>query len=421
MTIFIDPLVYFFTAILLYYSFLFILSKKDPRHRVTNSTEWGYVIFIPVHNEEKVIHATLQNALRLSVNAHIIVINDGSTDATGKILQTLRDDKLHIVTRTYPNAKQGKGEALNSAYAFFHAHHKAWFPKTTPEMIIITVLDADSYLDSTQFEYIAGMLETHGELGGIQIPVTIEHPDKSMLLRMQDREFVGFSCFVQQARHWFSSLGLGGNGQFIRYSALLQLGSKPWTQALSEDLDIGIRLLLCGIKLGYCNAGFVHQQGLISIKPLLKQRTRWVQGHFQSWRYLPAIWKSKLPVLTKLDLSLYLTLVASVFIVMVNILLNLIVLAGVVNARSAFFEGVSTISPSLSRALIVILTIGPAIFFVATYNKFSRNKVPWTSWPTIIAIFCVYGWIWLYASVAALIRLVRRQNSWVKTERVTFS
>jgi len=420
MIIFIDPFVYFFLAISLYYLFLFILSKKDPGLRATNGKEWEYVIFIPVHNEEKVIGATIRKALDLSVNAQIIVVNDGSADATGKILQNLRDDRLHIITRNYPDAKQGKGEALNSAYAFFHTHQTEWFPKHSPDKIIITVLDADSYLDSAQFEYIAGMLETHKELGGVQIPVTIEHPDKSLLLRMQDLEFVGFSCFVQQARHWFSSLGLGGNGQFIRFSALLQLGSKPWTHALSEDLDIGIRLLLCGIKLGYCNAGFVHQQGLIHIMPLLKQRTRWVQGHYQSWRYLPSIWRSKLPVLTKLDLSLYLTLVASVLIVMVNILLNLTIVAGLVSARSVFFESVTTVSPSLSRALILMLSIGPAIFFVATYNKFSRNKVPWTSWPTIIALFCVYGWIWLYASVAALIRLVRRQNSWVKTERITF-
>src|SRR2546423_871404 len=103
MTIFIDPLVYFFLAISLYYLFLFILSKKDPGLRATNVNEWGYVIFIPVHNEEKVIGATIRKALALSVSPQIIVVNDGSTDATGKILQTIRDTKLHIVTRAYPH------------------------------------------------------------------------------------------------------------------------------------------------------------------------------------------------------------------------------------------------------------------------------------------------------------------------------
>src|SRR5206468_895764 len=99
-------------------------SKKDPRLRVTDVKAWGYVIFIPVHNEEKVIDTTIRRALDLSVNAQIIAVNDGSTDATDRILQTIRDTKLHVLTRTYPNAKQGKGEALNSAFAFFHTHWK---------------------------------------------------------------------------------------------------------------------------------------------------------------------------------------------------------------------------------------------------------------------------------------------------------
>ena len=418
MAVSIDPFVYFFLIIFLYYFFLFVLSKKDPKHVATNLEEWAYVIFIPVHNEEKVIRRTITKALDLSVRAQVIVINDGSTDSTGAILEEFTEERLHVVTRTYPNAKVGKGEALNSAYAFFEANYNAWFPDKSINKIIVTVLDADGYLDDHQFAYIAGMLESRKELGGIQIPVTIQDPDTSMLLRMQDLEFVGFSCFVQQARHWFSSLGLGGNGQFIRFSSLLKLGDKPWTPALSEDLDIGIRLLLIGIRLGYCNIGFVHQQGLTRIGPLLKQRTRWVQGHYQAWKYLPAIWKSKLPTFTKMDLFLYLTLVASVMVVMTNVLLNIVVLAGLVHVSSTFFESVTTFSPLFSRALMVLLTIGPAIFFVATYNKFSEKKIPLTSWPAIIAVFCIYGWIWAYASLAALIRLITKQNSWVKTERL---
>src|SRR5260221_13393723 len=118
MTIFIDPIVYFFIAILIYYFFLFILSHKDPRHRVKNDSNWGFVIFIPVHNEEKVIDSTIKKALDLSIKAQIIVVDDGSTDSTSRILDNYREDRLHVVTRTYPNAKQGKGEALNSAYNY---------------------------------------------------------------------------------------------------------------------------------------------------------------------------------------------------------------------------------------------------------------------------------------------------------------
>jgi len=68
--------------------------------------------------------------------------------------------------------------------------------------------------------------------------------------------------------------------------------------------------------------------------------------------------------------------------------------------------------------LLILFSIGSAVFFATTYNKFSKNKIPWTSWPTMIVLFCMYGWIWFYSTVAALTRMVKGQNNWVKTERI---
>jgi len=235
---------------------------------------------------------------------------------------------------------------------------------------------------------------------------------------MQDLEFVGFSCFVQQARHWFSSVGLGGNGQFVRASALEKLGDKPWNDALSEDLDIGLRLLLQGERIGYCNKGFVHQQGLTKLRPLLKQRTRWIQGHYQAWKYIPALWRTRLPLITKLDVTLYLVLVISVMLIVGNMLVSIGVLSGIFVAQSVIMNALVDISPYFGRTMQLIMSIGPALLFAFTYNKYSGSKVPLTSWPSIILVFCFYGWIWIYASFMALARLARKQNNWVKTERI---
>lgn len=414
----VDVIVAFFAAIFVYYIGLFVVSKRDPRHQVTDDHQWGFVILIPAHNEELVIGDTVRRALALKAPIHLVVIDDGSNDATGAIVKQFTDSRVHVLTRTYPNAKQGKGEALNHAYQFALAHYDEWFKELPTSRIVVTVLDADGYLDPQLFDYVAGMLERSPEMGGVQTPVTIQDPERSMWLRLQDLEFVGFSCFVQQARHWFSSIGLGGNGQFVRASALEKLGDRPWRPALSEDLDIGIRLLLGGVKLGYCNMGFVHQQGLTKLKPLLKQRTRWVQGHYQAWKYLPSIWKSTLPLWTKIDLSLYLVLVASVLIIVVNMLLSLVILFGFLTARSDLLNSLFAISPYLGRSVQLLLSVGPALLFAATYNRYSRSRIHLLHWPAVIAIFCIYGWIWIYASIVALIRLARGKNNWVKTERI---
>jgi 1,2-diacylglycerol 3-beta-glucosyltransferase len=417
MVIPVDIIVAFFMATLVYYTVLFFVSKKDPGHRPPSSTRWGFVILIPAHNEERVISETVRRAAALRIPAHIIVINDGSNDATETIAQGFVTNRVHLLNRRYPNAKKGKGEALNHAYSIARSNYTNWFPDLSTDRIIITVLDADGYLDEPLFSYVAGMMEQNAMLGGVQTPVTIQNPERSLWLRMQDLEFVGFSCFVQQARHWLSSIGLGGNGQFIRASEIEKLGDRPWNSALSEDLDIGIRLLLEGEELGYCNMGFVHQQGLTKLRPLLKQRTRWVQGHYQAWKYLPRIWKSNLRLSTKLDLSLYLLLIVSVLIIIGNTLLTGAVLAGSLSTRSVIMNSLFEVSPYFGRIAQIILSLGPALLFAFTYNKYSRSRVPLTSWLAIIVIFCAYGWIWVYASLAAITRIVRRKNNWVKTER----
>ncbi len=45
-----------------------------------------------------------------------------------------------------------------------------------------------------------------------------------MLARMQDMEFVIYTEVFQRGRRHLGSVGLGGNGQFMRLSAMLSLG-----------------------------------------------------------------------------------------------------------------------------------------------------------------------------------------------------
>ena len=201
MTIYVDLFVGFFAAIFLYYCILFLISKRALHHAPPEDKNWGFVMLIPAHNEESVIEATVRRAAKHR-GVHVVVINDGSTDATEDIVTPLTGDYVHILNRRYPEAKKGKGQALNHAYAHIQEYYDTWFPGLPHDRIIITVVDADGYLDPQLFEYVAGMLHREEKMGGIQTPVTIQHPEKSLWLRMQDLEFVGFSCFVQQARHW---------------------------------------------------------------------------------------------------------------------------------------------------------------------------------------------------------------------------
>ena len=66
-----------------------------------------WCIVIPCHNEERAISGVLADAQRLGVQ--VFVVDDGSTDATPKIVV-----RHHDVTLLRHDERRGKGEALRT-------------------------------------------------------------------------------------------------------------------------------------------------------------------------------------------------------------------------------------------------------------------------------------------------------------------
>jgi 1,2-diacylglycerol 3-beta-glucosyltransferase len=418
----VDIIILFFMFLLIYYSILFIISlnnkhsKKNiiPKYLMNN---WGFVVLIPSHNEESVIYETIENAKKLPWNTQIVVIDDGSTDKTNQIARKLISSNVHLLTRTYPNAKLGKGSALNYAYSWVKQQKSKWFRMIPDTNIIITVVDADGELDTNLLQDVATMLDKNKKIGGVQVPVTIKNSTNSIRLLMQDIEFVGFSYFVQKARHIFSSVGLGGNGQFVRVSALISLGDNPWSDALSEDLDLGLRLLCKGHELAYCSTGFVRQQGLKNISSLLKQRTRWIQGHYQSWGHLFNLWKSKQNLSTKLDSSCYLLFVVTVWVVIANMIITILSNIGLINTYSNILSYLHFLSPEISKIVHLLLSFGISILFILSFYKHGETKLKKIQFPGIVLLFYFYSYVWIYASIVALYRTIIGKVDWVKTSR----
>src|SRR6266851_2462890 len=86
----------------------------------------NWLTAIPVYNEERHLEAVLQEVQRYSPN--LLVVNDGSTDGTARILRRhthgrpvvdFGNGKLHVVTHA---ANRGYGAALISAFRFAQSH-----------------------------------------------------------------------------------------------------------------------------------------------------------------------------------------------------------------------------------------------------------------------------------------------------------
>lgn len=270
--------------------------------------EWH--MFVPARDEEAVIGHTLDHLRRNLPTAHVWVVDDASRDATGDILaqRAAADDHIHAVTRRYPNARTGKGDALNSAYAALTAHLPAHVDRRN---VIVGVIDADGLPAANCLEVCAAdHLFGAPDVGAVQICVRMINRDEQQpfpngsrranffgrtLVRMQDLEFRAPISAIQMVRQRTRTVGLGGNGQFARLSALDEVREtegSPWHGSLLEDYELSLHLLTAGHRSEYTMDTLVDQEGLPDLRRLLTQRTRWGQGTMQCGAYLPRIWSS---------------------------------------------------------------------------------------------------------------------------------
>lgn len=417
------------TGIVCYYVILWLFSLR-PRPAVRNASSAGesspvMIVLVPALNEELVLDETLASLSRMTYRGEqrVLVIDDGSTDLTGQIAErwSLADPRIRVTHRVLPEARQGKSEGLNHAYRLLREWLDArdpWLAGAGIGEVIVAIVDADGVLAPGTLDRVAPYFSDPA-CGSVQIGVRIGNARVNLLARMQDIEFVGFTAVVQVARDWLGSSGLGGNGQFTRMSALAGLGAEPWRRgALTEDLDLGLRLVVQGWRTRFCHTAHVVQQGVETWKALSKQRTRWIQGTYQCWRYVPALLRARgAGWMGRFDLVLYLLLCTTVLVVSFMMIVNGLALLGVVDTGLQLPSSATEWAVGLVTQ--VLLAGSLLCIFVGAYQRHSGNPFRWWALPWAAIAFTAYGYIWLLVSMRSLWNLLRGRNAWVKTERVS--
>jgi 1,2-diacylglycerol 3-beta-glucosyltransferase len=371
-----------------------------------------FVFLLPCLNEEKVILNSLQRLLSMPRgNFAVLVIDDDSDDRTVEIVSSVLGEQAWLLQRTAPDARQGKGEALNAAVR--HLTASGLLDGRDPGNVIVVVVDADGRLDPHAVAEVTPYF-ADPMVGAVQIGVRINNRTASRLARMQDMEFVIYTEVFQRGRRHLGSVGLGGNGQFMRLSALRALGPAPWTRSLTEDLDLGIRLLAAGWRNEYCPAVAVHQQGVVQLRRLIRQRSRWFQGHLQAWKLIPSVLRNA-PRRARADLLYHLS---SPAILLIASLLSASFLLAVANDALVALHGRSPFGWWLASTYA--LTFGPALVFSSVYWARERQSgVRLVKVAGFAHLYVCYSLMWYVAGWWAVGRTLRRRTSWTKTERVT--
>jgi len=247
--------------------------KREKTVTLGNTTYQPTVsILIPARNEEKVIERILQRMTELTYpkdKLQIIVIDDASTDNTGKIAEQY--SKTHSYIKVTHRSKKegglGKASALN-----------AGFKQSNNEIIVC--FDADYYPQRDILEKLTKEF-VDPKAGIVQGRITVLNEPQNLVTRLVALERIGGYRIDQQAR---DNLGLitqfGGTVGGVRRSLLECLGG--WDEStLAEDTDLTFRVYLAGYKVRYVNDAECYEEAVESWRAYWKQRYRWARGHMQ--------------------------------------------------------------------------------------------------------------------------------------------
>jgi len=285
-----------FTAIFLLFTLTYVtalvyvaLLERVRSRKEGIAQDHAFSLLVPARNESAVLGFCLERLLALEYpldRFEIVVVDDGSDDDTERIAAEVaasHPGSIRVVRVPPSSAGKGKASALNFGYGFLRRTSSF---RDAPDWII-GVFDADGSPDSDMLRKASFQFRTPS-VGGIQASVRIRNRDVSWLTRMQDIEFAGFARMTQLIRSRITrSASLGGNGQFVRATALEgcaldQTNDTYWNpESLTEDLELATRLALGNWDMQQLNTTRVWQEGVENLGALMSQRTRWAWGSLQ--------------------------------------------------------------------------------------------------------------------------------------------
>jgi cellulose synthase/poly-beta-1,6-N-acetylglucosamine synthase-like glycosyltransferase len=375
-----------------------------------SSDEYTWVFLVPALNEEVTIADSVARLQQTrAARTVFLVIDDGSDDATGRILAGIHDPRLHVLTRTAPDARTGKAEALNAAYRELDGLLALReFDGVPRDRIIVTVVDADGRLDPEAPDKVAVHFDD-SRVGGVQALVRI-YNRHGPLTWAQDVEFSTFGLVFQAGRAWWGTANMGGNGQFTRLSALDSIvepgAAGPWRDRLTEDQDLGVRLQQAGWAGLHDNDTTIDQQGLNSFRRLYRQRIRWAQGNWQAMSLLRRTGRIRTSALGHLDAVWYLLTPPIQLTVGIAFVLSIVfAILDIANYQPPYL---------ITLIFFIAIAFGPGVAALTL-----RGGRWYSIFPAIVLVipYTIYSWMIFPVLFASLVRLIAGRNSWAKTPR----
>jgi len=174
--------------------------------------------------------------------------------------------------------------------------------------------------------------------------------------------------------------------------------------AVTEDLNMSIKLILDGNKIRYCPEAVVWQEAVPEWRAFFRQRVRWATGNLETlFVYLAPIIDAKIPLYKKIDSIQYLVFLLFTVFVMLGYIVAILNLGNVVRFSM--------------EAPVIIGLISTVAFFPGVLLGIRRDKVGILRSLVRGVEYWAYCLYLIPLFFAAFIHmLTRKERRWAKTK-----
>ncbi len=269
-----------------------ILGFLDRRKRRVVGAAPPLSFVVPCYNDAESVGQTLASIYAVcGPHTDVIVADDGSSDGSRELLETLRMRRGFTLVCNDRNV--GKSRTLNERFRL--ARHD-----------VIVFVDADVIVNERSLHDVVARL-ADPRVGAVSCPYV---PENSGVIPLMQHIEYNMLSFIQGAYNCFSAIALWGGFIVIRKQAFLDAGGFT-PNAITEDMDLAFKLNEAGWRV---EQSFLPVRTYVpdTLNKWYRQKLRWSAGGTQCFVKHYKVWlKNPLHVLFVFSYCILLTAAAA--------------------------------------------------------------------------------------------------------------
>lgn len=403
-----------------YYSLMALVSLIFHRQKYEmQEDKTRFCIFVPCHNEEDVIAATVENYTHIQYDPSLFDIFFLADNCSDKTAERIREaickagvSNFYALERNVddPN-KRGKPHALRWGMDLLEEKDEFY-----SKYDLFITFDADNFVDPDFLKHMNSQYLSYSEKKRpVMIQAYLDSKNKENLVSRG--YYVAYrytNGFFQLAKHKLGlTPGIGGTGFAISLPFLQSIGGYN-CRSLVEDVEFETIATLHGKSIAYNHNVRIYDEKPTSFKAATVQKIRWSQGHW--WVFFHYAPRLLLHMLNPKEIRYFFKRLDNL-IHLSALLFMLLGMFVVISPLVAFCLGTgipNTIFTVISSVLFISSLLFIPISSLMDGKKEEKRRVLIDFIPNILAL-AINTISYYYANVVGLFRC-GNQKVWVKTK-----